>query len=83
MLNLPACSYEVCGVGVFYRERAAGMYAVLPFAIAQSVVEIPWLLVQAVVYSCITYFMIWFQISAGEEPSMVVFTSPVVPMQPC
>ena len=54
----------------------------LPFAVAQSVVEIPWLLVQAIIYSCITYFMIWFQISAGEKPSMILSPSPTMSMHP-
>ena len=37
---------------VMYRERAAGMYTALPMAIAQGNVEIPYLLVQTVVYRC-------------------------------
>ena len=44
------------------------MYAVLPYAIAQGAVEIPWALAQALVYSVITYFMIYFQMDAGERP---------------
>lgn len=38
------------------RERAAGMYGVLPFGLAQQLVEIPYLVVQAAVYSCIVYW---------------------------
>ena len=38
---------------VMYRERAAGYYGVLPFALAQQVVEIPYLAGQAVIYSAI------------------------------
>lgn len=41
---------------VFYRERAAGMYTALPMAIAQGNVEIPYLLAQTIVYSCIVYW---------------------------
>jgi hypothetical protein len=37
---------------VFYRERAAGMYSPLPFAIAQGNVEIPYLLFQTVICEC-------------------------------
>jgi hypothetical protein len=33
------------------RERAAGYYSEYPFALAQAVVEIPYLLVQAALYS--------------------------------
>ncbi|KAK2077910.1 hypothetical protein QBZ16_003778 [Prototheca wickerhamii] len=50
---------------VFYRERAAGLYGVLPFSAAQQLVEIPYLVAQAVVYAAIVYWMIWFQRSAG------------------
>lgn len=37
---------------VFYRERAAGMYTALPMAVAQGNVEIPYLLLQTVLYRC-------------------------------
>lgn len=50
------------------RERAAGMYGVIPYAIAQGAVELPWALAQSVVYACITYFMIYFEINAGSLP---------------
>ena len=39
---------------VFFRERSAGCYAPYPFALAQAVVELPYLLVQTIMYSCIT-----------------------------
>ncbi|KAK8584760.1 hypothetical protein V6N13_138709 [Hibiscus sabdariffa] len=32
---------------VFYRERAAGMYSAMPYAIAQVLIEIPYIFVQA------------------------------------
>ncbi|KAL9350667.1 hypothetical protein Peur_057922 [Populus x canadensis] len=46
---------------VFYRERAAGMYSAFPYAMAQVVVELPYLLAQAVAYSIIVYSMIGFE----------------------
>jgi ABC-type multidrug transport system permease subunit len=46
---------------VFYRERAAGMYSALPYAFGQVVVELPYVLVQSVVYGVIVYAMIGFQ----------------------
>jgi ABC-type multidrug transport system permease subunit len=52
--------------GNLCRERAAGMYAVLPYAVAQGAVELPWALAQSIVYSCITYFMIYFELSAAK-----------------
>jgi ABC-type multidrug transport system ATPase subunit/ABC-type multidrug transport system permease subunit len=51
---------------VMYRERAAGYYHVLPFTLAQQAVEIPYLVVQAVLFSCIVYFMVYFAIDAGK-----------------
>ena len=42
----------------FYRERAAGMYASYPFSAAQAIVELPYVGVQAVLYCCITYWMV-------------------------
>ncbi|KAK7336921.1 hypothetical protein VNO77_17474 [Canavalia gladiata] len=46
---------------VFYREKAAGMYSALPYAFAQVLIELPYVLVQAVVYGIIIYAMIGFE----------------------
>lgn len=50
---------------VMYRERAASMYAVLPFGIATGVVELPYLLTQALIFVPISYFMVGFRAEAG------------------
>ncbi len=50
---------------VYHRERAAGMYAAMPYALAQGDVEIPYLVVQALLWSVITYWMFGFEASAG------------------
>ncbi|GAB2293587.1 transcription factor [Dionaea muscipula] len=49
---------------VFYRECAAGMYSALPYALAQVVVEIPYIVLQTLVYSIIVYPMIGFDRNA-------------------
>lgn len=46
---------------VSYRERAAGMYSALPFALAQVAVEFPYVCVQSLIYSSIFYFMASFE----------------------
>ncbi|CAJ1898763.1 unnamed protein product [Sphenostylis stenocarpa] len=46
---------------VFYREKAAGMYSALAYAFAQVVIELPYILLQSVVYSIIVYAMIGFE----------------------
>ncbi|KAL6524145.1 ABC transporter G member 32 [Orobanche minor] len=46
---------------VSYRERAAGMYSALPFALAQVAVEFPYVCVQSLIYSTIFYFMAAFE----------------------
>ncbi|GMH14252.1 hypothetical protein Nepgr_016093 [Nepenthes gracilis] len=51
---------------VFYRERAAGMYSALPYALAQVVVEIPFVLFQAAYYTIIVYAMVSFQWTAAK-----------------
>ncbi|KAK4267406.1 hypothetical protein QN277_024192 [Acacia crassicarpa] len=51
---------------VFYRERAAGMYSALPYAIAQVVTEIPYVLVQAMYYSLLVYAMVSFEWAADK-----------------
>ncbi|XP_078168196.1 ABC transporter G family member 36-like isoform X2 [Carex rostrata] len=51
---------------VFYRERAAGMYSALPYAFGQVVIELPYVLAQAVIYCVIVYAMIGFQWTATK-----------------
>lgn len=51
---------------VFYRERAAGMYAPLPYAFAQAMIEIPYIFVQTLVYGIITYAMIHLEWTATK-----------------
>lgn len=63
------------------RERAAGMYAVIPYAIAQGATEIPWALAQTLLFSCIAYFMIHFDFTAGE-PTLWSLGSPP-PLRAC
>ncbi|GLJ08416.1 hypothetical protein SUGI_0088300 [Cryptomeria japonica] len=46
---------------VFYRERAAGMYSAMPYALAQVTIEIPYTIFQTLVYSIILYGVIGFE----------------------
>ncbi|KAF8393290.1 hypothetical protein HHK36_021531 [Tetracentron sinense] len=45
---------------VFYRERAAGMYSAFPYAFGQVMIELPYILLQSVIYGVIVYAMIGF-----------------------
>lgn len=49
---------------VVYREKAAGMYSALPYAFAQVVIELPYVLVQTIIYSSIFYSMAAFEWTA-------------------
>ncbi|KAK8592638.1 hypothetical protein V6N13_063208 [Hibiscus sabdariffa] len=51
---------------VFYRERAAGMYSAMPYAISQVLIELPYIFVQAAVYGIIVYSMIGFEWTAAK-----------------
>lgn len=51
---------------VLYREKAAGMYSTMAYAIAQVLVELPYMLVQVLIFSSIVYPMIGFQLTAGK-----------------
>nr|XP_043635770.1 pleiotropic drug resistance protein 1-like [Erigeron canadensis] len=51
---------------VFYRERAAGMYSALPYALAQVLVEVPYVMAQTGAYSVIVYAMIGFDWTAAK-----------------
>ncbi|RVW28536.1 ABC transporter G family member 42 [Vitis vinifera] len=51
---------------VFYRERAAGMYSAMPYAMAQVVAEIPYVFFQTAYYSLIVYALVSFQWTAAK-----------------
>ncbi|CAI0473877.1 unnamed protein product [Linum tenue] len=48
---------------VYYREKAVGMYASFPFAASQVLIEIPYVFVQAVMYSAIVYPLIGYDLN--------------------
>lgn len=51
---------------VLYRERAAGMYSELPYAIGQVGIEIIYVAIQSLAYSTILYWMIGLQPQAEK-----------------
>ena len=44
---------------------SSGMYAGLPYAMAQGDCEVPYIVIQAILYSIITYFMMQLDFNAG------------------
>ena len=62
-----------------YRERAAGMYSELPFALAQCLIELPYNLAQTMVFCCTSYFMLGFDHTAGGRPPCAA----VIPLCAC
>ncbi|XP_068650334.1 ABC transporter G family member 45-like [Aristolochia californica] len=46
---------------VFYRERSARMYSSMSYAIAQVANEIPYIIIQVIIYTFTVYWMIGFQ----------------------
>ncbi|KAJ4977881.1 hypothetical protein NE237_008661 [Protea cynaroides] len=46
---------------VYYREKAAGMYSPFPYAVAQALIEIPYIAIQTILFAVITYFMVNFE----------------------
>ncbi|XP_004515482.1 pleiotropic drug resistance protein 2-like [Cicer arietinum] len=46
---------------VLYRERAAGLYSELPYAIGQVAIEVVYVAIQSLIYSIILYWMIGFE----------------------
>ncbi|PIN21135.1 Pleiotropic drug resistance proteins (PDR1-15), ABC superfamily [Handroanthus impetiginosus] len=51
---------------VFYREKAAGLYSALPYAFGQAAIEIPYGVIQAIIYGTIVYAMIGFKWTAAK-----------------
>ncbi|MQM15829.1 hypothetical protein Taro_048780 [Colocasia esculenta] len=50
---------------VYYRERATGMYSPFPYALAQGLVEIPYIGVQTIIFGVMTFFMINYERTVG------------------
>ncbi|KAF6262509.1 ATP-binding cassette transporter [Scenedesmus sp. NREL 46B-D3] len=59
---------------VYYREMAAGMYGPLPFAVAQVLVELPYVVLQSLLYGTITYLLVHFELSAAKFWWYILFT---------
>lgn len=59
---------------VFYRERAAGLYSALPYAFAQVVIELPYILIQTLLYGPIVYAMTGFEWEAAKFFWFIFFT---------
>jgi ABC-type multidrug transport system permease subunit len=55
------------------RERAAGYYHVLPYALAQQLVELPYLAVQTVLYCSIVYWAAWITPSGANAGHFFLF----------
>ncbi|KAL5975654.1 hypothetical protein ACLOJK_019980 [Asimina triloba] len=53
---------------VFYRERAAGMYSALPYAIGQVIIELPYVLVQDL-FAAFLYFTYFGMVTIGISPN--------------
>ncbi|KAJ6414598.1 hypothetical protein OIU84_003573 [Salix udensis] len=51
---------------VFYREKAAGLYSSMPYALAQILIELPYIFTQSLVYGVIVYAMIGFEWTAAK-----------------
>ncbi|KAJ0490400.1 putative ABC-type sulfate transporter [Helianthus annuus] len=51
---------------VFYRERAAGMYSSLPYALAQVTIESIYIAIQTTIYAFILYPMFGFEWTAAK-----------------
>ncbi|WZZ57598.1 hypothetical protein YC2023_057705 [Brassica napus] len=51
---------------VFYREKAAGMYSAIPYAISQVTCELPYVFIQTTYYSLIVYGMVGFEWKASK-----------------
>ncbi|KAL5740116.1 hypothetical protein ACOSQ2_029296 [Xanthoceras sorbifolium] len=58
---------------LYRKERAAGMYAPFSYAAAQGLVEIPYILVQTIIYGIITYFMVNFERTASKFFLYILF----------
>jgi hypothetical protein len=60
-VSMCVCLYVcVCAPQVFYRERGSSMYNPFAYGIAMALVEVPYLIVQALFFVPTIYWMIYF-----------------------
>ena len=69
---LPVISVERA---VYYRERALYFCHSLPFSLAQCTVELPYIIVQACVYSCIVYWCAGLELNVAMHGCYVWLAS--------
>jgi ABC-type multidrug transport system permease subunit len=53
-------------VQVFYREIAARTYSFMPYSLAEATIELPYLLVQGVVFTIVLYWLVDFPSTAAN-----------------
>ncbi|XP_020113539.1 ABC transporter G family member 51 [Ananas comosus] len=58
---------------VYYRETAARMYSSFPYAAAQGLVEIPYIVAQTLIFGTITYFMVNYERAISKFLLYLVF----------
>ncbi|XP_027349250.1 ABC transporter G family member 34-like [Abrus precatorius] len=58
---------------ILYRERAAGMYSAIPYALGQVAIEAVYNLIQTVIYTVVVYSMIGFEWKARKLFSFYYF----------
>ncbi|KXZ48202.1 hypothetical protein GPECTOR_29g109 [Gonium pectorale] len=58
---------------VFYRERASGMFHVIPYVLSQGLAEMPYIAAQSILYSIIVYFTIQFEFTAVKYCWFLLF----------
>ncbi|KAJ3692680.1 hypothetical protein LUZ60_011775 [Juncus effusus] len=58
---------------VFYKEKSAGMYSSMPYAIAQMLIEAPYMIVQVLIFSVIIYPMVGFEFTVVKFLWFVFF----------
>ncbi|CAI8614418.1 unnamed protein product [Vicia faba] len=59
---------------VFYRERAAGMYSELAYAVSQALIEVPYNFLQAVIYAIIVFSLLGYEWTAAKFFWYIFFT---------
>ncbi|KAJ3681393.1 hypothetical protein LUZ60_015882 [Juncus effusus] len=58
---------------VFYRERSAGMYSSMPYAIAQMAIEVPYIIIQVLIFSAIIFPMVGFKFTVIKFLWFILF----------
>lgn len=71
--GIPELSMTVARLQVFYKQKELRFYPAWAYAIPASILKIPLSLLESLVWTCLTYYVIGYSPEAGRYFSFILF----------